>query len=480
MSTKPRNVLIVMSDEHNAAVSGHAGHPVIDTPHLDRLADMGTRFTAAYTASPICVPARAAFATGRPVHELGCWDNVIAWDGRPRGWHHALRDRGHRVASIGKLHFRGHDGDDFGLTESQLAMHIEGGTGDQQMLFREADVIRHAGRKLLQGAMPGESAYTLYDRRITAQAQIWLHEAAQRRDDKPWVLFVSLVAPHFPLTAPPEHFYRYAAMPLPEPKQYAIGERPTHPYVVHHARRSCYDLDFKAPADVQRALAGYFGLTSFMDENLGKILSVLDRTGLWDTTDVLYTSDHGDNLGARGLWGKSTMYEESARVPLIAVGEGFAPGRVVATPAVHTDIAPWVLATTGAADGIDELQLPGCSLVDLADGAQAQRSVLSQFHIGAPHGFYMVRSPRYKYVHYIDYPAQLFDLQQDPQELVDLADSAAHAPVRAELEATLRGWLDPEATDARALADQAAMIEHFGGRDAIRARQPMPFTPAPI
>jgi choline-sulfatase len=477
--SRGRNVLILMSDEHAPRVSGHAGHPIVTTPHLDRLASMGTRFTAAYTASPICVPARASFATGLPVHAHGCWDNVIAWKGTPRGWHHALRDRGHRVASIGKLHFAGHDGDDYGLTETLLPMHVEGGTGDAQMLFRDADVVRPAGEKLGREAGPGESPYTLYDRRITSAARAWLHEAAQRRDERPWVLFVSWVAPHFPLVAPPEHYDRYAAMDLPLPKRWAREERPTHPYVVHHDRRSCYDRGFDGPVDVRRALAAYYGLTSFMDENLGKVLAMLDRTGLWDTTDVLYTSDHGDNLGARGLWGKCTMYEESAGIPMVAVGEGFAGGAAVGTPVGHVDVAPWVLRAAGASDAVEELALPGRSLAEVAAGADPARVAMSELHTAAPHGFWMLRDARYKYVHYIGFPCELYDLSDDPEEVHDLSGSAAHAGVLASMRARLHGMLDPDAVDARALADQLAAIERLGGRDAIRARKPMPFTPAP-
>lgn len=171
-----RNVLILMSDEHNAAVAGYEGHTQVRTPNLDRLSTMGTQFRAAYTASPICVPARASFATGLPVSTHRCWDNVLAWKGTPRGWHHELRDRGHRVASIGKLHFAGHHGDDYGLTEALLPMHVQGGTGDAQMLFREASVTRPAGVRLGQEVGPGESEYTLYDRKITSEAQIWLQK----------------------------------------------------------------------------------------------------------------------------------------------------------------------------------------------------------------------------------------------------------------------------------------------------------------
>ena len=99
------NLVVIMDDEHNKKMLGHAGHPQVKTPHLDRLAAAGTVFSNAYSSSPICVPARAAFATGRHVHETGCWDNAIAYSGQPRSWAHVLRDAGHQVTSIGKLHY---------------------------------------------------------------------------------------------------------------------------------------------------------------------------------------------------------------------------------------------------------------------------------------------------------------------------------------------------------------------------------------
>ena len=127
MAATPQNLLVIMSDEHNRKVTGHAGHPVIRTPALDALAARGSRFAAAYTPSRICVPARASLATGLPVHRHRAWDNAIAYDGRIQGWAHALRKRGHPVTAIGKVHYRGHPDEDYGFTESQPAMHIAGG-----------------------------------------------------------------------------------------------------------------------------------------------------------------------------------------------------------------------------------------------------------------------------------------------------------------------------------------------------------------
>ena len=129
------------------------------------------------------------------------------------------------------------------------------------------------------------------------------------------MLFVSFASPHFPLTAPPQWFYRYWQQDLPMPKQYAQGARPHHPFLDTYAHTVDYDEHFASEADVKRAIAGYAGLVSAIDKNVGHVLRALRDTGLVQDTRVIYTSDHGDNVGARGLWGKSTLYEESAGVP---------------------------------------------------------------------------------------------------------------------------------------------------------------------
>ena len=200
------NLLVLMSDEHNPKFLGAAGHPFIATPNLDALAARGTRFTSAYTTCPICVPARAAFAVGRYVHDIGYWDNADGYEGAIPSWHHALRDAGHRVVSIGKLHFRGRPGDDHGFSQEIVPMHIVDGIGDVKGLVRENIPKRKGGDKMARRAGPGESSYTVYDRDIASRAQIWLHEEAPKWRDRPWVLFVSFVSPQFPLTAPPQWF----------------------------------------------------------------------------------------------------------------------------------------------------------------------------------------------------------------------------------------------------------------------------------
>jgi choline-sulfatase len=479
MSVRPANLLFILSDEHSPKALGRAGHPFVHTPNLDALAASGTRFSAASTPCPICVPARAALATGRPLHEMGRYfDNADAYDGGVRSWHHALRDAGHDVVSIGKLHFRGLPGDDHGLSAEKLAMHIVDGKGDLLGLIRDqGSPPRKGAAKMSAAAGPGESDYTRYDRDIVAAAQTWLREEAPRRD-KPWCLFVSLVTPHFPLTAPPEHFYRYASRPMPMPKLYGHGERPHHPFLADYAATVPYDSHVQDEATVQRMMAGYYGLVSFMDEQVGKILHCLDECGLSGATRVFYTSDHGDNVGARGLWGKSTMYEESVGVPMILAGEGVPAGHVAGTPVSLTDVYATVLDAVGVMEPPPSGSL---SLFDVAQGeAPADRMVLSEYHAtGSREAAFMLRDARFKYVRYVSYPAQLFDLRSDPEELHDLAQDLAHAGTIAAMEARLREALDPAAVDQLVKARQNGILEANGGREAVLSRGDLPFSPPP-
>jgi len=477
---RPTNLLVLMSDEHNPKFLGAGGHPFVKTPNLDALAARGTRFTAAYTTCPICVPARAAFAVGRYVNEIGYWDNADGYDGAVPSWHHVLRESGHRVVSIGKLHFRGRPGDDHGFSEEIIPMHIVEGIGDVKGLVRESIPKRKGGDKMARRAGPGESSYTAYDRDIASRAQIWLHEEAPRWRDRPWVLFVSFALPHFPLTAPAQWFYRYWRQDLPMPKQYAQDQRPHHPYLDVYAHTVDYDTHFHSSEDVKRAIAGYAGLVSTMDENAGHVLRALREAGLEETTRVMYTSDHGDNAGARGLWGKSTLYEESAGVPLILAGPDVPAGRVVDTPVSHIDCAPTILEAAGEPMRIGGRALPGASLFAVANGQRPARPVIAEYHaIGSVAGAYMLRFGRYKYCHYVAHRPQLFDLATDPEELIDLADDPRYAETLAEGDRLLRAALDPEATDARAKRRQGELLARFGGREKALARGDLGFTPAP-
>lgn len=478
---EPKNLIIIMSDQHQRRISGCYGHDIVKTPNIDRLAARGARFEAAYTPCPVCVPARASFATGKYVHQIGCWDNATPFHGDRESWHSLLRDRGHQTVSIGKLHFRS-DKDDNGFSDERIGMHVIDGEGDLLGLVRDEDMPKRGGSwKMAKMAGPGESPYTLYDREIAARAQIWLREEAQEYRDKPWVLFVSFVCPHFPLTAPPDYYYPYYDEDLPSPKLYDQRDQPLHPWLEDYRATFAYDEFFETPEMVKRALAGYLGLCTFLDDNIGNVLKALDDAGLTDDTRVVYTSDHGDNLGARGLWGKSNMYEEAVSVPLIVAGPGVPEGSVVETPANLLDLYPLIVGGAGEADAktvTDEH--PGGDILKIIAGEDADRAVFSEYHaMGSKTAAYMIRKGPYKLVHYVGYEPQLFDLGEDPEELNDLAKDANAQPILEDLTAELSAILDPVAVDRQAKVDQAKLMEASGGREAVIERGDLGFSPPP-
>ena len=475
---QPRNLLFIMSDEHSRRVLGCYGHAMIRTPNLDRLAARGVRFSDAYCNSPICVPSRASFHTGRYPHQIRFWDNGIPYDGSVPSWAHRVREAGCRATAIGKLHFRSAD-DDNGFSEEIMPLHVVDGVGDPSGMLRRPLAVRKAALKLARDAGCGDSDYQRYDDRITGAAQQWLREIASGDAGKPWVLFVSFVCPHFPLIARPQWYSLYPENEVPRPALYAIDERPHHPYL--SALRECqiYDQGFDE-SRLRKAIAAYFGLVSFVDHNVGRLLATLEATGLERETRVIYTSDHGDNLGTRGLWGKSCMYEEAAGVPLIMAGPEVPQGVVCREPVSLVDCFATILDCVGAPRNPADAGLPGASLCDVVAGTAPHRTVMSEYHAaGAATGAFMIRRGPYKYVHYVGMPPQLFDLEHDPQETKDLGADPRWADVVADCEAQLRGVVDPDAADRQAFADQAERMAALGGREAVLARGSFAFSPVP-
>lgn len=476
---KPSNLLFILSDEHQRDISGCYGDRIAITPNIDRLAARGTRFTSAYTPCPICVPARAALATGRWVHQVGAWDNAIPYRGEIPSWHRHIRDNGSKVVSIGKLHFRATT-DDNGFSEEILPLHVLDGQGDLIGMLREPPAKRGSMPALAASAGPGKSTYNDYDIDITEQACRWLKERTANSADKPWALFVSLVRPHFPLTAPPEFYDLYDPDRFPMPRLYDEAGRQLHPAV--QAVRSIMDYDdhFADEAAVRRGLASYYALVSFLDDNIGKILKALDEAGLTDRTRVIYSSDHGDNVGCRGMWGKSVMFEESAAIPLVIAGPDIAQGVVCETPVSLIDCYRSAIEAVGCPVPQEDLALPSQSLWAIAKGEQPERTVLSEYHAaGSVTATFMIRHGRWKYVYHVGYRPELYDLAVDPGETTDLAERPEMAAVLAECEAELRRICDPEAVNARAFADQRRRIAELGGAEAILARGDYSYTPAP-
>ena len=472
------NVLLIMADEFARHTMGCAGHPLVQTPNLDRLAARGVRFTQAYTNSPICVPARAAMHTGRYVHDIRCWNSAQPYRGRPESWAHRLRRHGYDTVSAGKLHFR-RTQDDNGfatelLADARQGRHRLGAGPAAQSAGRLPGRCRSGVAQV--GAL--ETEYHAYDRSVAAAATGWL-ERRTGADGRPWALFVSFVSPHYPLAAPPRWFDLYRNADLPSPKPYA-GNWREHPALRETLRFFDYDRYFD-DASRDAAIRGYLGLVSFVDDLIGQVLAALDSAGYADDTTIIFTSDHGEMLGDFGLWTKQVMFEGSAGIPMILAGPGSAAGRTVGTPVSLVDVFPTVLDAAGAPPHPAPGPLPGRSLMEIAAAPDApERPVLCEYHDGGSiTGAFMLRRGGWKLVHHEGFAPQLFDLSGDPDEQHDLAREPAVADVLNSMLAALRDIVDPAAANARAFADQRARLDELGGADAVRAMQGYDFGYSP-
>ena len=481
MPKRPSNLLIIISDEHRKDAMGCAGHPIVKTPHLDQLAARGAHFTNAYTPSPMCVPTRAALATGDHVHKTRHWDSASPYDGQIRSWMRHLRDEGVETVSIGKLHFRSAE-DDHGFSKEILPMHVVGGVGWPVGLLRKTPPNYDTAAELAADVGVGSSTYTDYDLDITAAAESWLGEKSA--SEKPWAAFVSLVSPHYPLTCPDRYSAMYDPAQIDLPIGYSEQFRPEHSELENVARFFDYDRHFDEQK-MREAKAAYYGLISFMDNCVGRILAALVASGQADDTVVVYVSDHGDMMGDQGFWTKQVMYEQSAGVPMILAGPGVPKGRRVSTGATLLDLAATAFDVTSVAHDETSRTLPGVSLRDLANAEDdPNRTILSEYHDGgSTTGTFMVRWQKWKYVHYVGHDPQLFDLDTDPDELENLAalrpDHPTIAAALSEGERRLREICDPDAVNAQCFADQKERIAELGGEEACLNAYQFNHTPTP-
>jgi choline-sulfatase len=276
--------------------------------------------------------------------------------------------------------------------------------------------------------------------------------------------------------------YDPAEMDLPV--GHAPNARPSHPELANLRNFFDYDRYFDE-RKIRDAKAAYYGLVSFMDSCLGRILAALEASGQADETVVIYVSDHGDMMGDLGFWTKQVMYNASAGVPMIAAGPGVPVGRRVQTGASLLDLAGTAHDVLAVPQPPREPARPRRSLRALAqEPDDPDRTVFSEYHDGgSTTGAFMVRWADWKYVHYVGHPPQLFNLARDRHELRDLAaDGGRDAESRAALregERRLRAICDPDAVNARCFADQKRRIAELGGESACLSASAFNHTPTP-
>jgi len=345
------NILIVMVDQLNGTFLPDGPADFLHAPHLKALAARSARFRNCYTASPLCAPARASFMSGQLPSRTGVYDNAAEFASSIPTFAHHLRTAGYQTCLSGKMHFVGPD--QLHGFEERLTTDIYpadfGWTPDYRKPGERIDWWYH-NLGSVAGAGTAEITNQLeYDDEVAFLACQKLFEYARMSDDpdrRPWCLTVSFTHPHDPYVARKEHWDLYEDCPALEPEVGFIPFEHQDPHSQRLYKASDYDSFDIVPEQVRRARRGYFASISYIDEKLGEVLSVLERTGQAENTVILFCSDHGDMLGERGLWFKMCFYEGSARVPLTIAGPGIAPGRIDA-PVSNLDICPTLCALAG-------------------------------------------------------------------------------------------------------------------------------------
>jgi len=481
MNQRKPNILFIMADQLIPFLTGAYGHPVVKTPNLDRLAEEGVRFDAAYSPCPVCAPARAALMTGKYVSNIGAYDNAASFSCEEPTFAHYLTLAGYDVVLAGKMHFIGPDQlhgfrcrfntneypADFAWTPARGA--------DQQVSHNHA--LQYVGENIKVGRW---NQFLSYDEETHFRALEYLHakgvewQIAQERGEppQPFFLCVSYHHPHEPFWPPKDlwDLYEGEEIEIPEfpddlEETYSTLDKWLNFY---HGVAKAKNL--RDPESLYRVRRAYYALVTYIDIKVGELLASLEENGFRENTIVVFCSDHGDMLCEKGMVQKRTFYEWSSRIPLIIrFPDGWQKGAVCREPVNLIDLAPTFLGMAGVGEE-ERLPMDGRSLMGLLDGSDTEeRVVFSEYHSQGAHApCFMIREGKYKYVYIHGYDSQLFDLETDPGEWHNLVGDPRYKDVEERLKARILEQFDPDAIDRavmesvrkRALIKRAMEITH--------------------
>lgn len=413
------NIVLLVSDDHAHDALSCAGHGVLKTPQLDRLAKDGVRFTHCFVPNPICTPARAAILTGQDNWTNGVYFFGLPIDKESPLWPRLLADAGYETFYTGKWHNDGRP-EERGFTHG--ANIWLGGR------------YNHAALPVVQHGQPRHERRPLEKFSSTAfvDAAIEFLEVRRRRDAAaPFCLFVSFTAPHDPWIPPGEYATMYDPAELPLPENFMPRPPFEHGDWFAQLRDQSQVPYPRTKENVRRALALYYGMIAQMDVQIGRLLDKLEALQLAEETLVIFVGDHGYSLGSHGFVGKQCMYEEGIRTPLLVRYPQWQRGGKTSDALVSLiDLFPTICEAAG-------VKIPGSvegkSLVRLCGGKQPPAAfrpeIYAAFH--SPERHHMstrcIRTRRYKYVqHLLTGEQELFDLQADPHELRNLVREESH------------------------------------------------------
>lgn len=449
-ATKP-NVLFLVADDLNCDLHSY-GHPRVQSPNIDKLAARGVRFERAYCQFPLCSPSRSSFLTGRRPNATRILHNPQAGrfstDYRPKPHFRdfipntltlpqLFRQHGYFVARVGKLYHYGVPGQigTSGLDDVPSWQYVVNPAGRDKA--EENRVF-----SLLPGSYGGTLSWLATDGTefeqtdgLSATAAISLLEENR---DKPFFLAVGFYRPHTPYVAPKKYFdlYPVDSIPLPE---LSTDDRTRTPAAAYASAKQ--EQETMTERQRREAIQAYWASTTFMDAQMGRVLEALERLGLAGKTVVLMTSDHGYHLYEHRLWQKMSLFENSARVPLIiAAPQAPGNGRSTAALAELVDLYPTLAELCGLPV---PKYLDGTSLNPvLADPSRSVKDAAYTQLRRSDYDGYSIRTARWRYTLWDDsrQGEQLFDMEADPVEAHNLAKESQHLPVITELRRRLRAY----------------------------------------
>jgi uncharacterized sulfatase len=429
------NVLFIVSDDLNTNL-GCYGHPVVQSPHIDRLAPRSVRFDRAYCQYPVCNPSRTSFLSGRRPENSGVLDNLTPPRTRLKDvvfLPQYFRQQGYSSIKVGKVFHTGEEFEDPASWDVDIREVGKFPPDEEKLSARRVQGQRT--NNLQWDVLKTPDAQTA-DGVVARQAAQFLEQAA--RGDKPFFLAAGFRRPHSPYSAPKRYFDLY-----PPDRLVLPNEPPEHLAAIPRSALTYDPAEKPLPDDQRRqAIAAYYASISFMDAQVGVLLDAVDRLKLWDRTVVVFLGDHGYHTGEHGgLWHKQTLFEESARVPLLVAAPGKRAG--VASPRLveFVDLYPTLTQLCGLAAPAG---LEGTSIVPLLEDPNRPWKKAAFTVVRRPDGTLgrSARTERYRYTDWGEgQPVQLYDHQADPREYTNLAKDPAHAATVAELRAVLRtGW----------------------------------------
>ncbi|MDA0924253.1 MAG: choline-sulfatase [Proteobacteria bacterium] len=449
------NILIVMVDQLNGTLFPDGPADWLHAPHLKRLAARSVRFANSYTASPLCAPARASFMSGQLPSRTGVYDNAAEFASSIPTYAHHLRRAGYQTCLSGKMHFVGPD--QLHGFEQRLTTDIYpadfGWTPDYRKPGERIDWWYHNMGSVTGAGVAEITNQMEYDDEVAFAAEQKLYDLARGGDARPWCLTVSFTHPHDPYVARRKYWDLYAdcAHLLPDVAALPYAEHDPHAQRIFDAN-DWHNFDI-TEGDIARSRRAYFANISYLDDKIGSLLDVLERTR--QEAIVVFVSDHGDMLGERGLWFKMNFYEGSARVPLMIAAPGLAPGLIL-DPVSTIDLCPTLCDLAGVSMAEVMPWTDGESLVPLAHGRPRTSPVAMEYAAEASiTPLVGLRQGRWKYTNCAADPEQLFDLEADPQEMTNLADDRAYAKTLEHFRLLAATRWDLEGFDAAVRESQA-------------------------